>query len=144
MSLLVVDKEEFIAHFRTRQVGYNGNFNFEFEDLSDEGLVISVNCDEKTLNPIGSVHGGLLYSIGDHAAGSFAYAIGSNGVTLKGSMDYFYPVEKGRIYAKARLKNRTKRTVLLEVDIIQEDRVVAYGIYNFYIRSPRGDGIDPA
>ncbi|MBS4872217.1 MAG: PaaI family thioesterase [Peptoniphilus sp. oral taxon 375] len=137
MGQLVLTEAEVRERFKKRQVGFYEFFNFEFEELTDDHLTISLDCGHEMLNPLGNIHGGVLFTIGDQAAGVFAMAVGRGSVTLKGSMDYLRPGQVGKIYATASLIHRTKRTVLLEVSIEQNQRRIAYGVYNFYVRTER-------
>lgn len=87
------------------------------------------------INPIGSVHGGCLYTIGDSTAGMSSIELGQpNSVTtIEGSMRFFNAAMNTEyIYAEGRVLKSGSRVVFTEVVLMgDDDRIFAKGSFTF-------------
>jgi uncharacterized protein (TIGR00369 family) len=88
----------------------------------DEGLaVFEMDADpEKHANPMGTVHGGILCDIGDAAMGcamASTLGEGESFTTLELKANYFKPVYKTRLTARARMVKRSRSLGYLECDV---------------------------
>jgi len=99
------------------------------------------------LNPNGTVHGGVIYSLADSAMGTalFSQLDGRQWcATLEIKMNYLLPVTAGAIAAEAVVVSRSKRIGVLEARVLGDgDRLVALATGTFYIQTVRaevGDG----
>lgn len=89
----------------------------------EEGYA-EVRMDDCThvLNPVGSVHGGCLYTLADVAAGSAAASHGRWPVTLSGDMNYLRSGREPKtLCAKAKEIKCGKTVAVYHVDIWQDD-----------------------
>lgn len=92
-----------------------------------------VDLTAKSLNIYGNAHGGLLFSLADHAAGICARAGGANHVTLQGNMNYLTSVSIGRILATAKTIRRGRTTCIIDVNITDDkSNLIAKGTFTMY------------
>ena len=77
------------------------------------------------LNPVGSVHGGCLYTLADVAAGSAAASHGRWPVTLSGNINYLKAGHRPTtLCAKAKEVKSGKNIAVYNVDILQDDEIL--------------------
>lgn len=89
-------------------------------DSIDEGAVCSVALEHNHTNAMGSVQGGLIYTLAD-----FAFAVATNKhdlntVTLNSSISYFAQPKGNRLIATARCAHSSGRTCVYDIDITDE------------------------
>jgi acyl-CoA thioesterase len=101
----------------------------------------------KLLNPNGTLHGGVIYSVADTAMGAALLSQLERGQlcsTLEIKMNYLLPVTAGAIAAEAVVVSRSKRIGVLEARVLGDgERLVALATGTFYIQAARaevGDG----
>ena len=113
---------------RAKSVG-DGRARFELE------------VEAKHLNPNGTLHGGIIYSLADSAMGTALFdrlEPGEQCATLEIKMSYLSPVTGGTIAVDAAVVQRTKRIGVLEARVFGDgDRLVAMATGTFYIQSAR-------
>lgn len=87
------------------------------------------------LNPLGSLHGGYLFAIGDTTAGMASMTPGSDSVvtTIDGNMQFLNPaLNCNTLYAEANVLKSGKRIVYTEVLVKgEEGKIFAKGSYTF-------------
>ena len=100
----------------------NGIYTVEIREGYAEARID--DCTAVT-NPLGSVHGGCLYTLADVAAGSAAVSHGRLAVTLTGNMNY---LKGGRspktLSAKTREIKCGRTTAVYEVTVWQDDAIL--------------------
>ena len=93
------------------------------------------------LNPNGTLHGGVIYSVADTAMGAALFSRlepGEQCATLEIKMNYLLPVTGGSIAAEAVVVSRTTRVGVLEARVYGEgDALVALATGTFYIQAAR-------
>jgi acyl-CoA thioesterase len=77
--------------------------------------------DDYSKNYMGSMHGGLLYTMADVAAGASIIYCGKQAVTLNASTDYIKPACTGLIIAEGRVISKGKTICRCEVHVHDED-----------------------
>jgi len=90
---------------------------------------IEFEADERFANPMGTLHGGVLFDLADAAMG-MAYrgtlADGETFTTLELKINFLRPVWKAKLHAEARVVRAGKTVGLVECDIVDErGRLVA-------------------
>lgn len=87
------------------------------------------------INPIGGLHGGLLYTVADTTAGVASVYLGSGNTvtTVNGDMQFLRPaLHLDYIFAEARIIKDGKRLVFLDVHIMDKDNtLLAKGSFTF-------------
>ena len=98
---------------------------------------LTVGADH--LNPYGTVHGGVVYSLVDQAMGGALFSKlepGERCATLEIKINYLAPVTTGDITAEASLIQRTRRTAVVEARVTTPDSaLVAHATGTFFISS---------
>ena len=91
------------------------------------------------LNPYGTVHGGVVYSLVDQAMGGALFSRlepGERCATLEIKINYLAPVTSGDITAEASLLQRTKRTAVVEARVhAGSGALIAHATGTFFIQS---------
>ena len=84
-------------------------------------------------NPMGVVHGGVLFTLADTVAGTAAFTTGRNCVTLDTSMQFLSAARGDRLRCVARPKKSGRTILVYEVTITDsEERLVATGVFTFF------------
>lgn len=112
-----------------------------FADLMDlkitevrEGYAkAEIEVTEKHLNPIGTVHGGCLYTLADVTAGSAAASHGNIAPTLDSNLHFLNAgMNTTHLTAEAHELKYGKRAMVYEVSIYDQNGVVlAFGTFTF-------------
>lgn len=106
------------------------------EGFSEVELPIRPEC----LNPGKTVHGGLLFSLGDTAAGVAAISHGVSCVTLSGNFNYLLPGTGTKLRAFAREVRHGRTTGVYDVEIFDDaQKLVAKGTYTMYFTGEKID-----
>ena len=111
------------------------------KSIGDGRARFELAVEAKHLNPNGTLHGGVVYSLADSAMGAALFAeldAGEMCVTLEIKVQYLAVVTGGALVVEAAVVNRTKRIGVLEAKVFgDEERLVALATGTFYIQSAR-------
>ena len=101
--------------------------------LEEGHAVTEMDITENQLNPIGSVHGGCLYTAADVAAGGAAISFGDVVTTVDSSFRYLRPgLITTRIKADAVAVKHGKRLTVIQVNVFnQNDTLLCIGTFSF-------------
>lgn len=92
-----------------------------------------VNIEPYHLNYFGYVHGGLYYTMADSIAGAVTHRYEGDYVTLDGNIHYMKAVQKGTITGVGKTLQKTRKTVVVEVDLFDEhERHLVRAIFTMY------------
>ncbi|WP_138159960.1 PaaI family thioesterase [Peptoniphilus catoniae] len=93
-----------------------------------------ISLKKEYFNPMGSVHGGLIFSLADTIAGSASVSYGSKTATLSSNMNFVsaaFNTEK--IVADAKVVKRGKKVIVVEVTVSDDkNKAVALGTFTFF------------
>ncbi|MDZ7826076.1 MAG: PaaI family thioesterase [Gammaproteobacteria bacterium] len=112
----------------------------EMEQREAGSSTCALTVEEKLLNPHRVVHGGVLYSMADTGMGAALYPLLSEGelcATIEIKINYFAPVQEGRVVCETKLVNKGRTVANLESEVRCGDRVVARANGNYAIFTPR-------
>jgi uncharacterized protein (TIGR00369 family) len=102
---------------------------------SDEDSATAILvADDRHLNPAGTVHGGAIATLVDVAMGAAVFAGGDEGgrpVTIEMKVNYLDAGGPGRLRAVASVRRRGSRFTVLEAEVTQDDRVLAFATGSF-------------
>lgn len=116
---------------------FSKGMGMKFIDLTPGKAVCELTIDEKMVNPLGSVHGGVLFSLADITAGTAAVMDGVKVTTLDSQISFLSPAffEKTKhLYAKANKVKAGKTIYVLRVDIYDEqDKLISTASFTFFI-----------
>ena len=106
----------------------------EHVELQVDGGTVAVEAGEQHLNPHGTVHGGLLATMLDVAmGGAVAETGGERPVTVSLTVTYLEPGRPGRLEARANVRKRGKRLIVVEGEVVQDGDVVADALATFAV-----------
>lgn len=112
-------------------MAYNGLYVVE---AKENYVKIGVDITEKSLNPFGIVHGGLIYTLADSAMGIALATTGRSGVTLNSTIDYLTPGKGKKLFADTEIVKDGKSIVVFRVNIKDEnDTLVSVASGTYYI-----------
>lgn len=93
---------DFLRQRVQKDNGYIKYNHLTFTELSEGKAKAEIAVDRDQLNPMGSVHGGCLFSICDTVGGTAAMTHGVAVTTTMGTISYLNPAAgSGRLYAEA-------------------------------------------
>ena len=97
--------------------------------------VLDVCADDR--NPLGTVHGGCLYTLADTVAGTAVCAQGVRCVTSNGTMEFLRPAAGTRIRCVATPKKHGHLLSVMQVELTDDrGQLVATGTFTFCILHP--------
>jgi acyl-CoA thioesterase len=108
---------------------HNKIYITKIEKGSAEGEML---ITDDNMNRYGTVHGGALFSLADTVAGAAAASHGTVCVTLSANINYFRAAVSGKIKAAAYETSRTRKTGLYEVELNDEEGLIAKASYTYY------------
>jgi len=98
---------------------------------------------EQHLNPIGVVHGGVIYSLVDYSMGEAVYSVISEqdrAFTTDIEIRYLKSVAEGSLFCETKVLHQGKRIIVCESNVVDDNSVIcARASGSFYI-SPRRNG----
>ncbi len=116
-------------------MGFREHVALQVEPQDDGTSVVVVGAGEDHLNPHGSVHGGLLATMIDVAMGTaVATTGGESPVTVSLAVTYLEPGRPGRLQARAHVRKRGKRLMVVEAEVVQDGDVVADALGTFSVK----------
>ena len=88
------------------------------------------------INPHGTVHGGVVYSMADNGMGAALYShleVSESCATIEIKMVYIAAVTSGVLECESRVINKGRRVAVLESEVRNGDRLVAKALGTFAI-----------
>ena len=111
--------EDFREYERNNK--YISHNNVHICSVSPEGAEIRLDIRPESCNVTGHVHGGMLMTLVDVAAGQAALADGGNYVTQNCTVNFTSNVQSGTIFARSNMIKRGRKTALVHVQIRTEE-----------------------
>jgi acyl-CoA thioesterase len=112
-------------------VSDSGELSFGFRDLlgftteRGEGTgAATLDCDDRHLNPHGTVHGAVMFALIDTAMGAAAVSVldeGSMCATIECQTRFLSPCFGGRLSATARVRKAGRRVIFLDGEVVDAD-----------------------
>lgn len=116
--------------------GFIGKNGFKISKLTDEECILEYEIKESGLNPMGMVHGGILFGLADTSAGALSFYTGRKCVTTSATMNYLNPAKEGKVYARATALKIGNRIGYYDVVITDDNgKVIATSMVNMYFNS---------
>jgi uncharacterized protein (TIGR00369 family) len=104
-------------------MAFNQLLGFELTRVHRDGLTLHCRIRKELLNSMGVLHGGVAASLADTAVGSalFRHFGGKRPVTtVEFKINYFRPVFKGRLLARARFLRMGSTLCISQVDLADD------------------------
>lgn len=115
----------------------NNNFatanNAKIVEIREGYGQAQMTITDLSYNPVGSVHGGALFTVADIACGGAASSYGIKVTTLDCSLNFLRPaIGIKELIATANVVKKGKNIIVISVSIVDEnDRELAIGTYSF-------------
>ena len=114
-----------LLEIRSKKNAFANMAGIHVIELDEGHAVAELHVNPNHLNPIGSVHGGCLYTMADIAAGTAASTYGYNATTLCSDIHYLNAgLNTSYLRAEARAIKHGKRTMVFEVNIQDQDNTL--------------------
>ncbi|MFW9894875.1 MAG: PaaI family thioesterase [Candidatus Thorarchaeota archaeon] len=96
-----------------------------------------LEVEKKLMNPHGSLHGGVMYSMADTGMGAAIYPLleeNESCATIEVKITYFKPVSNGALVCETKVIHKGRSTCALESEIRVEGKLVAKatGTYSIF------------
>ena len=112
---------EQLSNMNEKGTGFRGLTGLRVLSAGDGHCIVELEIEEKHLNPLGTVHGGCLYTLADEAGGIASATAGGVGPTISGDMYFMRSLVGAKhLRAEARLIKAGKRIRVAEVVITDE------------------------
>ena len=116
-------------------MGFREHVELDIEPQGDGSSVVAVDAVDHHLNPHGSVHGGVLATMIDVAMGTAVSTTGGQSpVTVSLAVTFLEPGRPGRLEARARVRKRGKRLMVVEAEVVQDGDVLADALGTFSVK----------
>ena len=108
----------------SENAGFRELVGTELSNTEEGRAVVSLRAEERHLNPNGTVHGGVVYTLVDV---SMAEALKTmvdrdeRPVTIEIKINYLEPGNPGTLTATARVRKGGKRVTVVEAEVSQEE-----------------------
>src|SRR5919206_603817 len=108
----------------SENAGFRELVGTELSSTEEGRAVVGLHAEERHLNPNGSVHGGVVYTLVDV---SMAEALKTmvegdeRPVTIEIKVNYLEPGKPGTLTSTAQVRKGGKRLVIVEAEVAQED-----------------------
>lgn len=110
-------------------------FGFKLETAEPGRAILRMKVLPRHMQIHGVVHGGVLASLADTAGGLAIYLAlpqGSRAATVEMKMNFLEPVERGTVFAEARVLRQGKYLAVIECDLRDDrSRLVAKSLMTF-------------
>ncbi len=126
------EKKELITYLENNPgfIKYN---NIHVLDIKDSYAKMSALINENSLNPNGTVHGGLIFGLADSVMGIAARTTGHNVVTIDSSINYLHPGKGSKLIAETEKIKVGKKTAVYRCNIYDEkDNLIAIATGTYY------------
>lgn len=108
--------------------GLPGFLGARFAEFGPGRLRIEMPVRTELLTPFGSLHGGVLAALCDHALGCVCYPHIPRGhwaATTEFKLNYLAPVRFGSVRVEAQIVSMTRTTAVVRIDVHNESRLAA-------------------
>jgi len=119
----------FYNHFE----GFNGHNGIRITEVREGYCKCEAALTAQSLNPQGSAHGGLIFTLCDVAAGIAAMTTGNRVLTLDASVSYLRVGRGSKLFAVGTCLKAGKTVCFCEAEVYDEDAaLIAKGSLNMF------------
>ena len=119
----LIDLEKYIEYFNRHDM-FSITKGMKLVELRENYSKVEMTIDENSMNYMGTMHGGLLYTMADVAAGTAIVCGGKQGVTLSAYTDYIKAALKGKVIAEGWVNAVGNKICRCDVSVHAEDGTV--------------------
>ncbi len=130
-------------HEAFSRVPVNRHLGFNLLSQSPEQAVVEMTVSTDLMQETGVVHGGLVSALADTAAVYLFHPYLPDDQTLAGiefKLNFLRPVkvDRGALVARSKLLRRGRKIGVCEVELVQDNKVVAKGLFTYLFLAKRG------
>ena len=111
--------------------------NIKIEEVGKNYARLSIEIDERHIQFLNTVHGGVMASLADSAAAWATYGaddLEGTPVTVEMKINFLRPVKSGKLVAEARTCSEGSRIFVSDVDVKNtEDKLIAKSLVTYYL-----------
>jgi len=119
------------------EIDFNQFVGMKFVEVEGGESELHLEVQDHHLSPAARVHGGVFFSMADTAMGHAVMSGVEEGrgcATIEAKINYFRPVQAGRLRAIARCTNLSRRTAYTEAEIRDDEgRLIAKATGTFML-----------
>lgn len=125
---------------KIRNMGFIKEIGFSLTDIREGYAKGELELTSMHANPIGSTHGGVIFSIADTVGGAAASSRGRFVTTVSGNINYLSPAMNcTKLIGESREIKVGKKMCVYEVTITNEqDKVIAVATMTFFYLEKKG------
>lgn len=127
--------EEFLERHRASK-HFAQDIGVDLISISDGHAVAELPVTARLFNPIGTIHGGVMYTLADTVCGCAAVSRGQISTTIEGKLNHIRATtEKDKkLIAKADVLHFGRQTIVTSVEIQNDSgRSVAAGLFTYFV-----------
>ena len=127
--------EEFLEKHRSA-IHFAGDLGVRLTSLSDGHAEAELPVTPRLLNPIGTIHGGVMYTLADTVCGCAAHSREQISTTIEGKLNHIRATTEmdKMLIAKADVLHFGKQTIVTSVEIFNDSgRTVAAGLFTYFV-----------
>jgi uncharacterized protein (TIGR00369 family) len=128
--------QRFLAMAKAAESGFWGTLGCRLEYIGERQATVALTVQDRHLNPLGILHGGVHASLLDNAMGLAVMAArpGEKVVTANLNVQYVAPGRKGLIRARAEIVHQTRRMITAQGRVESADgALLAIGVGSFRV-----------
>ena len=118
-----------------------GYLGITINEMTPGMLRASMPVREELLTIMGAIHGGVMAGLVDHALGCVLYPLmkpGQWAATTEFKINYLAAVKSGVLLAESRVLSCGRRSAVVRVEVVNEDRLVCVAQGTLLISDPPG------
>ncbi len=125
---------EEIREYRDRHNAFGAALGIRTVEIEDGRAKGQMEIKPFMHNPVGSVHGGCIFSLADTIGGAAAASCGGKMTTISSDFHYLLPaIGSRKLYAQAKEIKRGKRISVCDVEIRNdENKLIGKGTFSYY------------
>jgi uncharacterized protein (TIGR00369 family) len=120
----IANESTLFQRMMVRRAPVGDLIGFDVTEAGDGRTVVTLQVNEQHLNPMGTIHGGILCDIADAAMGiAFASTLapGESFTTIELKINFLRPVRKARLRADGRVLQRGRTIGYVECEVTDEN-----------------------
>ena len=137
-------QQEELLHLYTDNAPYMTDYQLSIVSAEPGRVRLSAPVRKEICNNFGIVHGGVLMSIADTAAGLAVFTREQSYVTQNSSFQFLRSARKGKIFAESTVLHRGKTIAAVRVELTDEDGcLLAEGLFSMFAVNTPFEPISP-
>lgn len=131
---MAVDYEAFRKR-RNRENSFSAHNGMVITKLEKGHAVVEMDVDDTKLNPLGTIHGGCLFTMADVCAGAAASSYGNKVTTVNADINYLRAGKDAKHLIAENREIRAGRTLIVNDVIIKDERgrELVLGTFTFMV-----------